>query len=407
MSEQLSHHEAQDGLSYNRAETDYATIRAIEQQEIIDNPENVGFNLTNQHIVSPARRDAIKAVGEQIRQASNDPVELSRLANGFGFDSAQDFLSEYENIKFAEESKAEQISQMMDQLPDGASFRVHPYAPQSPFSLKNFLASSESGGQPTIDNEAIAQIGAIYEKVNAGDEPGELTVVLNSYTTERLGNLPESPEDIQAYADMCISFLSQLGLEESGGAGICIELGNETNVDRHTQNHDGSLMFDREDFADFADPAKYAHMYTLVASAIKERFPNVEIAVAGTAMFDEEYLSAVIDGVLAESGGNKDLIDKISFHPYRSTLEEGAPTFVDNKCVSSELSYEEQLQRMAALAARTNARFDVGEVSFSSQHGVSVNMQELHKNSKHAREHGLKTYTWPEEEILTYENPNT
>ena len=123
-------------------------------------------------------------------------------------------------------------------------------------------------------------------------------------------------------------------------------------------------------------------------------------------MFDEGYLRTVIEGVLSESGGNKNLIDKISFHPYRSSVEEGAPTFIDGRCVDSDLSFDEQLEHMGALAALTDARWDVGEVSFSKEHGVSVDMAELHKNSAHARERGYKTCTWPETEILTYENPN-
>ena len=70
------------------------------------------------------------------------------------------------------------------------------------------------------------------------------------------------------------------------------------------------------------------------------------------------------------------------------------------------ISFLEQLDRMAVLAAITDARFDVGEVSFSNEHGVSVDTIELHKNSAHTYEHGLKSYTWPEDETLTYENPN-
>ena len=392
-------------LRYSHAETDYDTIRAVELQEIIDNPENVGFNFTNQHIVSPAIKSALSEVGERIESTKDDPIELAKLANELGLGSTQELLSRYENARQVEDAKIENMASMMDQIPDGASFRVHPFAPQSPFSLDHFRPGLESG-EPSLDEDAIAQIAAMYEKSRSGDNPGELSVVLNSYTEERGGNTPESPEEIQAYADMCISFLEQLGLRETDGAGLCIELGNETNVDRHTQNFDGSLMFDKVDFADHADPIKYAHMYAKVASAIKARFPNVEVAIAGTAMFDEGYLNAVITEVLAESGGNKGLIDKISFHPYRTTLEEGATTFVDGKRISSDLNYDEQLDRMAALAAITDARFDVGEVSFSNEHGVSVDTIELHKNSAHAREHGLKSYTWPEDEILTYENPN-
>ena len=418
MSERLHSHESQeDELRYSSEETDYSMIEAVEKQEVLDNPENVGLNITNQHLIDPVVMQQLALARGIIREAEISDVKFNPYAKiaemlnegskeGKQF-SAEDIPGLMGQVEATEAQKAESFLKNIEALPDGASFRVHPFPPNSPFAMENCRVNAENRTSYVFDPIAMEQIEALHKKANAGDKPGELSVVLNSYTAERGGNIPETPEEFQAYAEMCTSFLSQLGLEASGGAGICIELGNETNVDRHTQNLNGSLMFDKVDFADHADAAKYAHMYTQVASAVKERFPNVEIAVAGTAMFDEEYLSAVINGVLAESGGNKGLIDKISFHPYRTNLEEGATTFVDGKRVESGLSYEEELSRMAELAALTDARFDIGELSFCSeeQHGVSVDMAELHKNSEHAREHGLKTYIWPECEILTYEKP--
>ncbi len=161
-------------------------------------------------------------------------------------------------------------------------------------------------------------------------------------------------------------------------------------------------MFDRDGFAREVNPAKYAHMYVQVARKIKQKYPKVKVAIAGTAMFDEDYLGAVIDEVQAESSNDEHLIDKISFHPYRRTVHEGAPTFSGDQCVDSELSYEEQLEHMQALADRVGAAVDIGEVSFSSDYGKTVDMSELHKNSEHARQKGLKTYTWPQTQILKY-----
>ena len=193
-------------LRYSHAETDYDTIRAVELQEIIDNPENVGINFTNQYIVSPAIKTVLSKVGGRIEGNRGNPIELAKLANELGLGSTQELLSQYENARQEEDAKIKNMANMMDQIPDGASFRVHPFAPQSPFSLEHFRPGLESG-EPSLDEDAIAQIVAMYEKSRSGDNPGELSVVLNSYTKERGGNTPDSPEEIQAYVDMCISFL--------------------------------------------------------------------------------------------------------------------------------------------------------------------------------------------------------
>jgi hypothetical protein len=58
---------------------------------------------------------------------------------------------------------------------------------------------------------------------------------------------------------------------------------------------------------------------------------------------------------------------------------------------------------MEELATLVGASYDVGEISFSHAHGESVDMAELHKNSADAKARGLKSYIWPETQILEYE----
>ena len=395
--ESFSPNQLESGALYSHAETDFDTIRKQEQQEMIDNPETVGFNLTDDQFVSP-RVKSILAEEAGLSEELGTEEAHRQLSETYGI-PAEAIPGIVKEIAERESSKVEHLSEMLDKLPDGVSFRVHPYAPESPFALEH---CRQEGGECHVDDTAIAQMKQVYEKVRSGDKPGELTVVMNAYTLERGGNTPETPEDIDAYAEMCIAFLDQMDLGESGGEGICLELGNETNVDKQVKNRDGSQMFPGEGFADQADPAKYAHMYVQVARKIKEKYPRVKVAIAGTAMFDDDYLGAVIDGVKAESSDDEHLIDKISFHPYRSTVSEGAPTFREHKCVDSPLSYEEQLMKMRMLAHVAGADLDIGEVSFSKEHGKSVDMAELHKNTEHARQNGLKTYTWPQTQILKY-----
>ena len=380
---------------YNTHEQDYDTIDAIERDEMIQNPENVGFNLTNDQFISPRRMNEVSAAQHLIDEVGEEAA-FAQLSEKYGIqpDKVRDI---FESTIAEEMSKVDRLNDMLADLPDGVSFRVHAFAPFSPFSMENCRHEEDGVEFFSFDPIALEQMRAVYEKVNSGEKPGDLTVVMNPFTSERGGNLPETPEDIQAYADMCLTFLGQMGFSENTG-GICLELGNETNVDRSTLDVHGQPMFNKEDFADKSDPAKYGHMYAKVSAAIKAKYPNVKVGIAGTAMFDDKYLEGVISAV-----NNPDLIDKLSFHPYRGSVEKGAPTFSDNACVDSPLNYEQQLARMQELADSVGATYDVGEVSFTHKHGESVDMNELHKNSADAKARGIKSYTWPERQILMYD----
>ena len=225
-------------LEYRREETDYDTISAIERDEMIQNPENVGFNLTGDQFINPSSLKTA-AEAQALVESIGADAAFEQLSTKYNH-PAEELRQIYDTIVEREMSKVDKLQELLAEVPDGASFRVHPHAPISPFSIENSRVKENGVEFFSFDPIALEQMQAVYEKVNAGEKPGELTVVMSPYTKERGCNMPSTPEEIDAYANMCLSFLSQMGLEESGGAGICLELGNETNVDMNTVNPDGS-----------------------------------------------------------------------------------------------------------------------------------------------------------------------
>ena len=399
--------EVKSQLEYRQEESDFDTLRAIEQDEFLQNHENIGYNITDALLIRPARMEGV-AKAQALVDALGEEAAFEELSAQYGKD-VNEVRHAYETVIDEEMQKVESTFSLIEQMPDGASMRVHPFPPESPFSMKNCRHEEDGTAFFSFDPIALEQMRALYDKCNAGEKPGELSVVMNSYTTERGGDIPKTEQEIQEYAQMCISFLEQMNLRESGGVGICLELGNETNVGLDTRGRNGEQMFKNESFAKTVDAQVYAHMYARVASMIKSEFPNVEIAIAGTAMFDDAYLEEVITTVTADNGGQTGLIDKISFHPYRSTCEQGTVTFAngpDGKvCVESPLDYAGQCARMAELTQLAGAkRFDVGEVSFVNwgADGRTINTSELHKNSANCKQKGLKSYIWPGDQIVQY-----
>ena len=156
------------------------------------------------------------------------------------------------------------------------------------------------------------------------------------------------------------------------------------------------------------------------------------------------------------------LIDVISFHPYRHTVESPAP-FISNgktlsesevrerskeyweslssdkkdvargeilnnlteeeKVVASGLSSEEidssiaykvydsfdhQLETLREIADQIGAEVTVGEISFYAEDqewGESIDENEQEKNAAYGREKGYTSLLWPGEQIVKHENP--
>ena len=178
---------------YKSDETDYDKIRAIEQDEILQNPENVGFNLTLDQLIDTRRMGDI-ADAQQLIDEIGEEAAFAKLSEKIGRPEAE-IRQVFDTAIEEEMEKVEKFKTYLDSL-------VHPFAPYSPFSLEN----SHNGCDPV----AVEQMKAVYEKVNSGENPGDFTVVMNPYTDKRGGNLPETPEDIQAYSDMCLKSAEQL-----------------------------------------------------------------------------------------------------------------------------------------------------------------------------------------------------
>jgi hypothetical protein len=159
---------------------------------------------------------------------------------------------------------------------------------------------------------------AVYNKVNSGEKPGDLSVVMNPYDSERGGNLPETQDEIQAYYDMCLKFLEQMGLDHNAG-GICLELGNETNVDHSILGSNGEPMFTTEDFADRADP-KMEETYMDTADSLHGQFlyavlyPECSCGVASDERAGSR-LSGAEGGSRAAAGACRRPADAAAFHP--------------------------------------------------------------------------------------------
>ena len=370
--------------------SDYGTIRARELGEVTKAPDVVGINLDSSSIVSPNNLRGIKFIEEQLANGKTMEEVSEYLSSQYGGSVSPERIQSAINF---ENEKMEIFDREIDSLPEGAKFRVHSNGTQSPFVVSECIKQNENGEkQVMFDETAMKQINKLKEK--AGDS--DLTVVMNLWTKESGGNVPKTPEEIENYFLMCEGFIKQAGFDE--GKGLTLELGNETNVNRNT-NDNGFKPFDKEEFGDSSSPEEYADFYYQVASKLKSEFPELKLSLAGTAFYDKEYVEKVVNSVQARGEG---LIDVVSFHPYRSTVEGGTAEIVDNRKQNSNLSFDEQFAEMKKVADAIGAEVTVGEVSFTKEWGKSINTSEQAKNTQKCRELGTTSYIWPGCQILRY-----
>jgi hypothetical protein len=340
--------------------------------------------------VNPKNLRGIKYVEESLA----DGKTMEEISEHFSFQYGRTITPE--QIQSAIDFEKEKIATFdkeIDSLPDGTRFRVHSSGSQSPFVVSECVKTNENGEKQVAFNEvAMGQIEKLKEKA---DDSG-LTVVMNMLAKENGANVPKTSEEIENYFLMCREFIRQAGFVD--GKSLTLELGNETNVNRNTEDR-GIKPFDREEFSDSSSPEEYADFYYQVASRLKGEFPELRLSLAGTAFYDKEYIEKVINSVQAREEG---LIDVISFHPYRGSVEEGTAEIINNKKQQSHLSFDEQFMEMKKLANAIGAEVTVGEVSFAKEWGKSINTIEQAKNTRKSRELGTTSYIWPGCQILKY-----
>ena len=121
---------------------------------------------------------------------------------------------------------------------------------------------------------------------------------------------PQTPASRDAYA----AFAAAAALHFEG-SGAELEIWNEPNID----------VF----WHPAPDPAMYSLLAASALAAIKDASPSTKVAVGATSGVDTAFIDAVL------SHGGLDLIDRVSIHPYRSTL---APeTFYDEASVVGDI----------------------------------------------------------------------
>lgn len=426
-------------------------IHDCELDIIAKNSDVLGYNIDSKLIIWPERRaQATKA--KEFLDSGGDIAILSER-----------FQQPAERIREAideELSKDELLDETLSKLPEGVKFRITPHAPQSAFSTANSNKFINENGENRyrIDEDVMSQVRKIKER--AGNS--ELLVVMNQLHTDENGKQTSNiPEDATDYIALCKSFVEQSGYSEQFGKGLVLELGNECNMSHES---DGPL-FKSEAFAEMVDPEAYAKFYFKTAKALKSTFPDIKLSLTGTAFYDYDFTKQVTDQIQAmkdkdESLGDIKLIDVISFHPYRKTVESPTP-FMKNgismsdsevrersreywgtlsedkrntirqeilarmteneKAIASEFtegeledsiayrayaSFDQQLESLRSLANQIDAEVTIGEVSFyAGEWGESVDENEQVRNAVYGREKGYTSLLWPGEQIVKHENP--
>ena len=442
---------------------DFEEIHNYELDMVAENPDVLGYNIDSKLIIWPKRHE--QAVQEKARcfgeDGKYDDVKVSAIAREYSEKLGREITPERLKEAIEEElSKDKLLDDTLSKLPEGVKFRITPHAPQSAFSTVNSDRIINGNGEDRfrINEDVMSQIRKIKERAGSS----ELLVVMNQLHTDENGKQTSNiPEDSTDYVALCKSFVEQSEYSEQSGKGLVLELGNECNMS-HESN---GPLFKSEAFAEKVDPEAYAKFYFETAKALKSTFPDIKLSLTGTAFYDYDFTKQVIDQVQAAKDGDESLkdiklIDVISFHPYRKTVESPTP-FMKNGISLSEpeirgksreywdalnedkkdtirqeilakltenektiasgfteeeledsiayrayANFDQQLESLRTLADQIGAEVTVGEVSFyAGEWGESVDENEQERNANHGREKSYHSFLWPGEQIVKHENP--
>jgi len=274
--------------------------------------------------------------------------------------------------------------------------RVNPFGPMSPLSPAQAVKKNAEGiYEVTISPTFMEQMKYLKDRCP------DISVVVPFYNEEKpeaeQSNVPETESEIDNYTQICEQLIIGLGSgdESSFGEGLTLEIGNETNVSNSTGGEFGGSAKDQ--FASEVDPTKYAEFYIKVATRLKTKYPNVKIAIAGTACYDNGYVDDVLSTIEQKTDGKtSSLVDSISYHPYGDFADDGAYSAADiedGQFVDADLSFDEQHETMATLAEKFGIKLDIGEINFSSD---DPNQREkLKKFLAQSKTKGVVTKLWP------------
>ena len=244
--------------------------------------------------------------------------------------------------------------------------RINKVPKFSPMSLEYAI---QPDGSANISKEFIKQLQYLQ-----GAGVDDITVVASTYY-DRHGRETDGylvGQDRDDYFKMVEALVDKVGTN------LTIEIGNETNEDIIVGNN--TLI------AKYVDPVKYAEFYNDVASRLKDKYPGLRLAIAGTSSSDPDYLMTVLKNI-----NNHDLVDVISTHPYRGTIN-GVSS---NRRDSKNTKYIDEEDRLVELANQYGAEYRVGEITYGGDDDDAY--RKLNLDLRRAAAKGIKSNIWPRE----------
>lgn len=248
--------------------------------------------------------------------------------------------------------------------------RINRTPSSSPLNLSNVIRPD---GSAKIASEFIEQVKYLQESgVN------DITMVAGAFY-DRNGEVTDgylTGQDREDYFNMIDSLVEQVGQN------VTIELTNETNEDIMV---DGSILV-----AKYVEPAKYAEFYKDVSSRLKQKYPDLRLAIAGTAASDPKYIREVLEHV-----GDPNLVDVISTHPYRASID--GPSAVDDD--SKAISYLDEEDELISLAKKYGASYQIGAVTYADKTDYEA-YSKLSQDLMRAATKGVKSNIWPRDGLV-------
>ena len=326
---------------------------AIERDEVLKNPEYVGASL-----------DGVILGGHMIyAEKYLETGDNSILPERFRRFSSDAIKSEI-NRQLIQKVK---FRQYIDSF--NGNLRMARINKVPKFSPMNLEYAIQPDGSANISKEFIEQLQYLQ-----GAGVDDITVVASTYY-DRHGRETDGylvGQDRDDYFKMVEALVDKVGTN------LTIEIGNETNEDIIVGNN--TLI------AKYVDPVKYAEFYNDVASRLKDKYPGLRLAIAGTSSSDPDYLMTVLKNI-----NNHDLVDVISTHPYRDTIN-GVSS---NRRDSKNTKYIDEEDRLVELANQYGAEYRVGEITYGGDDDDAY--RKLNLDLRRAAAKGIKSNIWPRE----------
>lgn len=326
---------------------------AIERDEVLKNPEYVGASLDGVifgghmiYVEKYLETGDNSVLPERFRRFSSDAIESeinSQLTQKVKFRQYIDSFNG--NLRMARINKVPKFSPM------------------------NLEYTIQPDGSANISKEFIKQLQYLQ-----GTGVDDITVVASTYY-DRYGRETDGylvGQDRDDYFKMVEALVDKVGTN------LTIEIGNETNEDIIVGNN--TLI------AKYVDPVKYAEFYNDVANRLKDEYPGLRLAIAGTAFSDPDWLKAVLEGI-----DDHDLVDVISAHPYRGSIN-GVSSVGHN---DKNVKYVDEEDELIELANQYGAEYRIGEITYGGDDDDAY--RKLNLDLRRAAAKGIKSNIWPRE----------